>query len=104
VENLNVAAQLVSGKLTSLPKDVDINNGEANVFDIDGDRVGAYRDQQGTLHIVDTTCTHLGCELNWNSAETSWDCPCHGSRFTYEGEIIEGPTVKPLKTGKEQID
>lgn len=104
VENLNVAKELLSGKLASLPKDVDIKNGEANVFEIDGDRVGAYRDEQGTLHIVDTTCTHLGCELKWNAAETSWDCPCHGSRFTYEGEIMHGPTVKPLKTGKEQID
>ena len=81
VENLNVAKQLLSGKLASLPKDVDIQNGEAKVFEIDGDRVGAYRDKQGTLHIVDTTCTHLGCELNWNAAETSWDCPCHGSRL-----------------------
>jgi len=40
------------------------------------------------LHIVDITCTHLGCELKWNSAEKSWDCPCHGLRFTFEGDII----------------
>jgi glycine/D-amino acid oxidase-like deaminating enzyme/nitrite reductase/ring-hydroxylating ferredoxin subunit len=104
VENLNVAKELISGKLSALPRNVDVRKGEAEVFEIDGDRVGAYRDEQGTLHIVDTTCTHLGCELNWNAAEKSWDCPCHGSRFTYEGEIMEGPTVKPLKTGKWQID
>ena len=104
VGNLNVAKNLQSGKLAALPKDVEINKGEAKVFDIDGDRVGAYRDHHGSLHIVDTTCTHLGCELNWNAAEKSWDCPCPGSRFTYEGEIMHGPTVKPLKTGKEQID
>ena len=48
------------------------------------------------LHIVNTTCTHMGCELNWNSAESSWDCPCHGSRFSYEGEILEGPAIKAL--------
>lgn len=104
VENLNVAAQLVSGKLAAVPPDADIEKGQAKVIEINGDKAGAYRDEKGTLHIVDTTCTHLGCELSWNSAEKSWDCPCHGSRFTYEGEIIEGPTVKPLKTGKEQID
>jgi glycine/D-amino acid oxidase-like deaminating enzyme/nitrite reductase/ring-hydroxylating ferredoxin subunit len=104
VENVNVAVNLVKGKLLSVPEDVEIKNGEAKVIEIDGDKAGAYRDEKGILHIVDTTCTHLGCKLNWNSAEKSWDCPCHGSRFTYEGEIIEGPTVKPLKTGKEQID
>ena len=51
---------------------------------------------QGQLHIVDTTCTHMGCELSWNSAELSWDCPCHGSRFTYDGKVMEGPAQKPL--------
>ena len=40
----------------------------------------------------------MGCELKWNSAEKSWDCPCHGSRFTYDGDIIEGPALKRLKT------
>ncbi len=104
VENLNVAKELVSGKLSNVRSDVDIQKGEAKVVKIDGDKAGAYRDETGTLHVVDTTCTHLGCELNWNSAEKSWDCPCHGSRFTYEGEIVEGPTVKPLKTEKKQID
>ncbi|MGI6065750.1 MAG: FAD-dependent oxidoreductase [Bacillota bacterium] len=97
VENLNVAEQLVKGKLSSLPEDIDIKPGEGKVIEANGQRAGAYRDEKGTLHLVDTTCTHLGCELSWNSAERSWDCPCHGSRFTYEGEIIEGPTVKPLK-------
>lgn len=71
---------------------------------VDGNKVGAYRDLEGTLHLVDTTCTHLGCELRWNAAELSWDCPCHGSRFSFEGEVIEGPAVKPLQRGKEQRD
>lgn len=96
VENLNVAQQLIDGKLSPAPEDLDIKPGEGKIMKIDGNKVGAYRDEQGILHIVNTTCTHMGCELNWNSAERSWDCPCHGSRFSYEGKIIEGPAITPL--------
>ena len=101
VENLNVAKELIGGKLSIAPAKVDIKPGEGKVFEINGQKTGAYRDEQGTLHIVDTTCTHMGCELSWNSAEKTWDCPCHGSRFTYEGDIVEGPTVTPLKVHKD---
>ncbi|WP_434509711.1 FAD-dependent oxidoreductase [Desulfitobacterium sp. AusDCA] len=96
VENLNVANKLIEGKLSLLPKNADIGPNEGKAIEADGQRAGAYKDEQGTLHIVNTTCTHMGCELNWNSAEKSWDCPCHGSRFTYEGDVIEGPALKPL--------
>lgn len=96
VENLNVAKELIKRKFDPLPENVDINTGDGKVIKADGDRAGAYRDKQGTLHVVNTTCTHMGCELMWNSAEKSWDCPCHGSRFSYEGKIIEGPAVQPL--------
>jgi Rieske Fe-S protein len=95
-ENANVAKELIKSKLTPAENDVDIQPGEARVVEMDGKKRGAFRDQKGKLHVVDTTCTHMGCELQWNSAEQSWDCPCHGSRFTYEGEIIEGPAQKPL--------
>lgn len=96
VENLNVAKELIKGKITSLPEDIDIEPDEGKLIEAEGQKAGAYRDKQGTLHVVNSTCTHMGCELCWNSAEKSWDCPCHGSRFTYEGDIIEGPAVKPL--------
>ena len=56
------------------------------------------RDPQGRLHAVGLTCTHLGCRLTWNTAETSWDCGCHGSRFDTDGNILNGPAVKPLRT------
>jgi len=101
VENLNVADMLIEGKLSPLPESVDIQLNEGKIIKADGQRAGAYRDGQGTLHVVNTTCTHMGCELNWNSAETSWDCPCHGSRFTYEGDVIEGPALKPLDRHNE---
>ena len=98
-ENINVGAQLLKGKLSQQKTDVDqLKKDEGAVVNIKGERKGAYRDKEGKLHIVDTTCTHIGCEVGWNNAERSWDCPCHGSRFTYTGEVIEGPAEKPLQT------
>lgn len=105
--NLEVAENLVGGKLYPAPKDVEIKNGEAKIVTMDGQKVGAYRDEQGELHVVDITCTHLGCELTWNEAEKTWDCPCHGSRFTYDGDNVEGPAFLPLKhlgEGKNEKD
>ena len=101
IENLNVADKLIEGKLFPLQEHVEIKPGKGEIIEANGERAGAYRDEQGTLHVVNTTCTHMGCECNWNSAEKSWDCPCHGSRFSYEGDIIEGPAVKPLDFHKD---
>ncbi len=106
-ENLDVAKNFISGKLKPVPKDTDIKNGDAGVISEKGNKIGAYRDEQGVLHKVDITCTHLGCELVWNEAEKTWDCPCHGSRFSYDGENIEGPAFNPLKhqgEGKNKKD
>jgi glycine/D-amino acid oxidase-like deaminating enzyme/nitrite reductase/ring-hydroxylating ferredoxin subunit len=105
--NADVAANLASGKLKPVPEDIEIEKREAAIVDIEGNKMGIYRDKKGQLHTVDTTCTHLGCELKWNDAERSWDCPCHGSRFTYEGEIIEGPAINELQhdsNEKNKID
>lgn len=96
VENVDVAKNLIKGKISPLPENIELKPGEGKVFEHNGERTGAFRDDNGELHLVNTTCTHMGCELNWNSAERSWDCPCHGSRFTYTGKIIEGPAVEPL--------
>lgn len=101
VENLNVAKELVEGKIIPIPDDVQIEPGEGKAIKINGEKIGAYKDEKGTLHFVNATCTHMGCELNWNSAEKTWDCPCHGSRFSYEGKIIEGPAIKPLNSQKD---
>jgi glycine/D-amino acid oxidase-like deaminating enzyme/nitrite reductase/ring-hydroxylating ferredoxin subunit len=101
VENLNVADKLIAGKISSLPEQVEVKPGEEKIIEANGQRTGVYRDEQSMLHTVDTTCTHMGCELNWNSAEKSWDCPCHGSRFSYKGEVLEGPALKPLNLQKD---
>jgi len=97
-QNAKVAKNLISGKLKTAEKSIDsLQPGEGGVVTVDGEKTGAYRDEQGQCHLVDITCTHMGCETKWNDAERSWDCPCHGSRFSYEGEVLEGPAVKPLK-------
>jgi glycine/D-amino acid oxidase-like deaminating enzyme/nitrite reductase/ring-hydroxylating ferredoxin subunit len=100
--NVDVAKHLIQGKLEMVPRDAeDLQIGEGSVVMYNGQRAGAYKDKAGKLYIVDTTCTHLGCECEWNSAEKSWDCPCHGSRYSYAGDVIEGPTKKALELLEE---
>jgi glycine/D-amino acid oxidase-like deaminating enzyme/nitrite reductase/ring-hydroxylating ferredoxin subunit len=98
-ENLNVAKRFVGDRLTSLhpPSAGKLAPGEGGVCDLDGQKVAAYRDESGTLHAVSARCTHLGCLVTWNSAERSWDCPCHGSRFDVDGQVIQAPAVRPLE-------
>ncbi|MFC7393420.1 FAD-dependent oxidoreductase [Scopulibacillus cellulosilyticus] len=97
-QNTDVAGHLIKGKFEIFNKRVDdLSKGEAGIVTYDGKRAGAYIDDQGECHIVDTTCTHLGCEVEWNSGDRTWDCPCHGSRYSYTGEVVEGPAEKPLK-------
>lgn len=97
VQNTDVAVNFISGKLQSGQEEIELNPGQAEVARVDQRRAGVYMDEAHQLHMVDLTCTHLGCELQWNDAENSWDCPCHGSRFTINGDIIEGPAMRELE-------
>lgn len=98
VQNADVAAEWISGKLEIVHGRVnDLQNDQGMVIRHHGQRAGAYKDPKGTVFVVDTTCTHLGCEVEWNEGERSWDCPCHGSRFNYKGEVIEGPATENLE-------
>lgn len=97
-ENLNVGIKFVEGKIAPKSKNITLSINEGKVIEYKGKRVGIYKDNTGRVYMVDTTCTHLGCELEWNKAEKSWDCPCHGSRFSYDGNIIEGPALKKLNS------
>jgi glycine/D-amino acid oxidase-like deaminating enzyme/nitrite reductase/ring-hydroxylating ferredoxin subunit len=74
----------------------ELGPGEAGVFMVNGNRTAASRDEDGTLHAVSAVCTHLKCIVHWNAAERSWDCPCHGSRFTPRGEVLNAPATAPL--------
>jgi len=74
-----------------------VQKGEGKVIVQKGKKCGAYRDETGKLFLVSAECTHLKCIVNWNNDEKSWDCPCHGSRFTYAGKVINGPANKDLE-------
>ncbi|MDE1549748.1 FAD-dependent oxidoreductase [Jeotgalibaca caeni] len=96
-DNTLIGKELIGGKIApSMEELEEVGLGEGALVKINGERVGVYRDETGILHKVSPVCTHMGCTVNWNQAERSWDCPCHGSRFDYEGEVLEGPAVKPL--------
>ena len=69
---------------------------EGKVIDYQGQRVAAYRHKNGAVTLKSATCTHMGCLVGWNDVERSWDCPCHGSRFSIDGEVLGGPAETPL--------
>ncbi|WP_112269702.1 FAD-dependent oxidoreductase [Lentzea terrae] len=97
-KNAEVAAQLVGDRI--VPADATSSENlppdHAHVIRDGLGKTGVYRDPEGHLHAVSMRCTHLGCLVRFNAAERSWDCPCHGSRFDVDGEVLEGPATKPL--------
>ena len=74
-----------------------LKNGEAKLLKQDGHTMGVYRDEQGEIFAVNSACPHIKCTVGWNNAEKSWDCPCHGSRFSYDGKMLTAPAVSDLK-------
>jgi glycine/D-amino acid oxidase-like deaminating enzyme/nitrite reductase/ring-hydroxylating ferredoxin subunit len=95
--NAKVASHWVGDRLSAGSEDLrELAPGEAAVVRDDEGSVALYRDEAGTMHAVSAVCTHLGCLVAWNGAERSWDCPCHGSRFTPDGSVIEPPAVQSL--------
>ena len=99
-ENAAFPAHLLKDRLTSLNAEQrpveSLQPGEGGVFATDEGKLAVCRDQQGALHSCSAICTHLGCDVAWNHAEQTWDCPCHGSRFSPEGTVINGPAVTDL--------
>jgi Rieske Fe-S protein len=75
---------------------VDLEPGEGAIVDDGMGKTALYRDEAGELHALSARCTHLSCIVRWNSAEGTWDCPCHGSRFEATGAVMNGPASKPL--------
>ncbi len=73
--------------------------GHGGVVDCDGEKLGVYKTIAGELFCVSIRCPHLGCQLEWNPDEKSWDCPCHGSRFDYTGRLLDNPAQEDLERG-----
>jgi len=95
----HVAQHFVGDRLRHGPVDTpeELGPGQAAILRIDGERCAVYRDPAGEVHAVSATCTHLGCIVAFNDAETTWECPCHGSRFGVDGSVQQGPANRPLK-------
>lgn len=98
-ENLGVASHLVKDYFQGPDAGAvsEIGRGVGRIVKVGGERVAVYRDDSGQAHGVSAACTHMKCIVHWNSAELSWDCPCHGSRFSHHGDVLEGPALAPLE-------
>jgi 3-phenylpropionate/trans-cinnamate dioxygenase ferredoxin reductase component len=98
-QGVGFTKHLVKGRLSKADATPasELANGEARVLQVDGDKLAVHRDDGGSLHAVSAVCTHLGCLVEWNPAEQTWDCPCHGSRFRTDGSVIHGPAKRDLE-------
>lgn len=89
---------LITEKLKLSETDVNkIKKGEGKIIEVSGKKVGVFKDFNGNIFSVNPTCSHLGCLLNWNNLELTWDCPCHGSRFDYTGKSLYSPSIRDLE-------
>ena len=105
VKNIKEVGNMVKESINSLlvrklevPQEEanQIQAGEGKIVEVKGQKIGIYKDEKGEVYKVNPICKHLGCELAWNNLEKTWDCPCHGSRYDYKGNLIYGPSVKNL--------
>ncbi len=78
-----------------------LENGHGGIVTVNGEKTGAYKDENGRVYLVSVKCPHMGCQLEWNPDEKTWDCPCHGSRFHYDGTLLDGPAENGVDTHDE---
>ena len=93
VERIEESEKVINDE-TSLD---DLKQETGQIIEWNGEKVGVYKDIEGKMFAVKPVCTHLGCILNWNGADKTWDCPCHGSRFDYTGKNLYNPALKDLE-------
>ncbi|WP_346798029.1 FAD-dependent oxidoreductase [Halomonas sp. Bachu 37] len=97
-ENAHVARHMFKDYLSTekLKEADEVAPGQARVAKVDGEELAIHRTEDGQLKVLSAVCPHMKCIVHWNNAESTWDCPCHGSRFDCDGEVIEGPSYHPL--------
>ena len=98
-ENLDYPFYMMRDRLVRAEGDSvnDLKIGEGKILQLDGKKAAAYRDETGKVNLCSPICTHLNCIVHWNAADGTWDCPCHGSRFTPTGGVFSGPAEAPLE-------
>jgi glycine/D-amino acid oxidase-like deaminating enzyme/nitrite reductase/ring-hydroxylating ferredoxin subunit len=101
-ENIDYPRYFVLDRLTTMNVTAKSANevpaGEGRIVSVDGEKYAVYRSSSGELTSLSPMCTHMYCDVRWNKAESTWDCPCHGSRFSAEGHVLNGPAVRDLET------
>lgn len=98
-EGVDVATEIVTGlfPVHRLEELAEMAAGEAKVVRYEGHTVALYKDEEHQIHAIDSKCTHMHCTIAWNAVEKSWDCPCHGSRFTCDGVVLNAPAQNDLE-------
>jgi len=98
-ENADVAYHFIADRFKIQETDSvkRLRPGVGKVVEVDGRKIAAYKDQDGKLHALNPVCTHAGCIVSWNQAESSWDCPCHGARYAIDGSVLTGPATRNLE-------
>jgi len=97
-ENISVVGDFIKDKLfmEKIASLSEVNDGAGKVVKYEGESYALYKESKGKIHLLKSTCPHARCEVRWNGAELSWDCPCHGSRFGIDGKVLTAPSVKDL--------
>lgn len=86
----------------------DLSQNKGKIVEENDTKAAVYKDAEGSVKVFSTSCPHLGCDIEWNDTENTWDCPCHGSRFETDGSLKQGPASRGLdpmafKTENDEI-